>query len=55
LISRLSGELDSQNIPAEDGRGITIEIVRVPTPLPKPAGQVIKALPAPAEAHASRS
>ena len=44
LISRLSGELD-QNIPAGDAR-IQIEIIKVePMLLPKPAGQVIEALP----------
>jgi len=44
LISKLSGELDPRALP-EGGR-IQIEIIKVePTLLPKPAAQIIEALP----------
>ena len=47
LIARLTGELDPRNMPAEDGKlPININIIRVEaTPLSKPTGPVIEALP----------
>jgi len=47
VLGKITGELDPRNMPAEDGKlPININIIRVEaTPLPKPAGQVIEALP----------
>jgi hypothetical protein len=45
LLAKLTGELDAQSIPVEAGK-LQINIIRVEaTPLPKPAGPVIEALP----------
>jgi|SRR5215471_412663 len=47
VLAKITGELNGQDMPLEDGkRLININIVRVEAaPLPKPEGQVIEALP----------